>query len=160
VLFHSLELNKTPDKLRKRWVYHNRMFPRRQAYAVTVSSGWTIKRILRTRWIWYWRSVCRPVNLILIGMGPLCRSRWPCGQMFGSGAARLLGLWVRMPPEASMSVSCECLCCQVEASASGWSLAHRSPTEGGVSECDREASILRGSLPTRGFADGRKKGLP
>jgi len=30
--------------------------------------------------------------------------------------------------------------CQMEVSASGWSLVHRSPTECGVSnECDREA---------------------
>jgi hypothetical protein len=32
------------------------------------------------------------------------------------------------------------VCCQVEVSATGWSLVQRSPTECGVSECDREAS--------------------
>jgi hypothetical protein len=32
------------------------------------------------------------------------------------------------------------VCCQVEVSASGWSLVQRSPNECGVSECDREAS--------------------
>jgi hypothetical protein len=39
-----------------------------------------------------------------------------------------------------MSVSCEC--CQVEVSATSWSLVQRSPTECGVSKkvCDREAS--------------------
>jgi hypothetical protein len=31
------------------------------------------------------------------------------------------------------------VCCQVEVSASGWSLVQRSPTESGVSECDRGA---------------------
>jgi hypothetical protein len=30
--------------------------------------------------------------------------------------------------------------CQVEISATGWSLVQRSPTECGVSECDRESS--------------------
>jgi hypothetical protein len=35
------------------------------------------------------------------------------------------------------------MCCQVEVSASGWSLVQRSPTECGVSECEREASIMR-----------------
>jgi hypothetical protein len=30
--------------------------------------------------------------------------------------------------------------CEVEVSATGWSLVERSPTECGVSECDREAS--------------------
>jgi hypothetical protein len=40
-------------------------------------------------------------------------------------------------PGAWMSVSCECLCCQVEVSASGWSLVQRSPTECCVSACDQ-----------------------
>jgi hypothetical protein len=33
-----------------------------------------------------------------------------------------------------MSVSCDVVCCQVEVSASGWSLVQRSPTECGVSK--------------------------
>jgi hypothetical protein len=37
-----------------------------------------------------------------------CRSQWPRGLRHGSAAARLLGLWVRIPAEAWMSVSCEC----------------------------------------------------
>jgi hypothetical protein len=36
------------------------------------------------------------------------RSQWPCGPRRGSTAARLLGLWIRIPPRAWMSVSCEC----------------------------------------------------
>jgi hypothetical protein len=36
------------------------------------------------------------------------------------------------------------VCYQVENSASGWSLVERSSTECGVSECDREVSIMRG----------------
>jgi hypothetical protein len=35
------------------------------------------------------------------------------------------------------------VCCQVEVSESGLSLVQRSPTECGVSECDREALIMR-----------------
>jgi hypothetical protein len=35
-------------------------------------------------------------------------SQWPRGLRRGSTAARLLGLWVRIPPGAWMSVSCEC----------------------------------------------------
>jgi hypothetical protein len=53
------------------------------------------------------------------------------------------------PAGAWMSVSFV-VCCQVEVSASGWSLVQRSPTECGVSECDREASIMRRPWPTRG----------
>jgi hypothetical protein len=38
----------------------------------------------------------------------LCRSRWPRGLRRGSAAAGLLGLRVRIPPRAWMSVCCEC----------------------------------------------------
>jgi hypothetical protein len=42
------------------------------------------------------------------------------------------------------------VCCQVEVSATGWSLVQRSPTECGVSKvCDREASTMRRPCPTR-----------
>ena len=40
--------------------------------------------------------------------------------------------------------------CQVEVSASGWSLVQRSPTECGVSECVREALLLRKPWPNGG----------
>jgi hypothetical protein len=42
------------------------------------------------------------------------------------------------------------VCCQVEVSATGWSLVKRSPTDCDVSECDREASIMRRPRPPRG----------
>jgi hypothetical protein len=41
------------------------------------------------------------------------------GLRHGFAVARLLGLWVRISPEAWVSISCECFCCQVEVSASG-----------------------------------------
>jgi hypothetical protein len=51
----------------------------------------------------------RSVYLIFIPiLSYICRSQWPCGLRSGSTAARLLGLWVRIPPEAWMSVCCEC----------------------------------------------------
>jgi hypothetical protein len=37
-----------------------------------------------------------------------CRSQWPRGLRRESAAVRLLGLRVRITPEAWMSVSCEC----------------------------------------------------
>jgi hypothetical protein len=52
-----------------------------------------------------------------------------------SVAVRLLGLWVRIPLRPSISASCECFVL----SASASSLVQRSPTECGVSKCDREA---------------------
>jgi hypothetical protein len=42
------------------------------------------------------------------------------------------------------------VCCQVEVSVTGWSLVQRSPTECGVSEYDREASITKRPWPTGG----------
>jgi hypothetical protein len=44
------------------------------------------------------------------------------------------------------------VCCQVEVSATGRSLAQRSPTECGVSECDREVGWLN-------LCDSRQKPL-
>jgi hypothetical protein len=50
------------------------------------------------------------------------------------------------------------LCCQVKVSALDQSLVQRSPTECGVSECDREASVMRMPWPTRGCgALGRER---
>jgi len=42
------------------------------------------------------------------------------------------------------------VCCQVEVSTSGWSLAQKSPTECNVPECNREVSIRRSLWPTKG----------
>jgi hypothetical protein len=50
------------------------------------------------------------------------------------------------------------LCCQVEVSATSWSFVQRSPTECGVSECDREASTKRGGPgPYRAVEPKKKK---
>ena len=48
-----------------------------------------------------------------------CRSQWPRGLRCRSAAARMLGLWFRIPPGAWMSVRCECVVCQIEVSAKG-----------------------------------------
>jgi hypothetical protein len=45
--------------------------------------------------------------------------------------------------------------CQVEISATGRSLVQRSLTECGVSQCNREASIIR-PWPTRGLSNHEK----
>jgi hypothetical protein len=78
-----------------------------------------------------------------------CRSQWPRGLRRRSAAVRLLGLRVRIPPGGHGCLSLvSVVCCQVEISASGWSLVQRGPTDCGVSECDGEASILRMPWPT------------
>jgi hypothetical protein len=76
-----------------------------------------------------------------VGLRPL--ACWDCGFEFrrGHGCLSLVSdMW-----------------CQVEVSASGWSHVQRSPTKCGVSECDREASIMRRSWPTRGWCDMEEK---
>jgi len=54
-----------------------------------------------------------------------------------SAAARLLRLWIRISPgHGRMSVvSVLCVWCQVEVSATSWSLVQRSATDCGASLC-------------------------
>ena len=63
-----------------------------------------------------------------------CRSPWPRGLRHRSAAARLLRLWVRIPPEAYLSVV-SVVCCRVEVCATSWWLVQRSPTDCGASLC-------------------------
>ena len=81
------------------------------------------------------------------------RFHWLHGLRLRSAAVRLLELWARM------SVCCECcvLWCQVEVSATGSSLVRRSPTECGVSGCDREALVTRRPWSTTGYGAIQKK---
>jgi len=79
-----------------------------------------------------------------------CRSQWPCGLRRGSAA--VLTYW-----DCGFEYCCGAwiwllwvLCYQLQVSASSWPLIQRSPTECGVSECDREASKVRKSWPARG----------
>ena len=80
------------------------------------------------------------------------RSQWPRGLRRRSAAARLLRLWVRIPPGACMSVCCECcvlsgrgLCDELitcpEESYRLWC----------VIVCDLETSWMRRRWPTGGL---------
>ena len=54
--------------------------------------------------------ICTVLHLILkFFNGGLSRSQWPRFLRRRSAAARLLGLWVRIPPRVWMFVSCECI---------------------------------------------------
>jgi len=57
------------------------------------------------------------------------------GNATRSATARMLGLRVRVPLGASISLL-NVVCSQEEVSATGRSLVQRSPTECGVSDCD------------------------
>jgi hypothetical protein len=84
-------------------------------------------------------------------------SQWPRGLRRGSETPRLLWLWFSNSARGMGVSLVNVVCCQVEVSASGWSLVQRNPVECGVSECDREASIMRRPWPTRGCCDMKTK---
>ena len=57
---------------------------------------------------WGWTFGCsKHVEDTIIKL-KLCRSQWPRGLRRRSTTARLLGLWVRIPPEAWIFVCCMC----------------------------------------------------
>jgi hypothetical protein len=70
------------------------------------------------------------------------RSQWPRGIRRGSGDSRLMGMRVRILEGGWMFVM-SVVCCQVEVSATSWSLVQRIPTDCGVSFCDIETWIMR-----------------
>ena len=89
-----------------------------------------------------------------------CRSQWPRGLRRRSAAARLLRLWVRIPPGAWMSVCLSVVYCQVEVPAMGWSLVQMSPTDCGVLLCVISKNKPRewgGQDPVGGYRAKRKK---
>jgi len=82
---------------------------------------WTLKlNVFSLQW-WCW-----------IKTSELATSKLQSATRHRSAAAHLLGLWVRIPPGAWMS-AVSVVCCQVEVSATGWSLVQRSPTDCGAS---------------------------
>ena len=78
-----------------------------------------------------------------------CHSQWPRGLRRRSAAASLLRLWVRIPPGAWMSVSCEC--CVLSGKGLGDELITR-PEESYrlwcVVVCDLGTSWMRRPWPT------------
>jgi hypothetical protein len=58
-----------------------------------------------------------------------CRSQWPHRLRRESRTSCLLGLRIRIPPEAWHLSVVNVVCCHVEVSALGWSLVQRNPTD-------------------------------
>ena len=80
---------------------------------------------------------------------------WACGRP-------LTAIVGSNPAGTRMSGSCECCVLSRRGFASGWCQVQRSPTECGVSECDREETIKRRRpWATRSCCDvGQKMTLP
>jgi len=91
------------------------------------------------------------LKMIKIVIYRMCRSQWPRGLSCGSAAACLVGLWVRIPSGAWMSVSCECclLLCRGLCAA-----LISCPEESYWLWCvwmsDYEPSIMRSPWPNKG----------
>jgi hypothetical protein len=77
------------------------------------------------------------------------RHQWPSSKAWVS-CNSLAGI-AGSKPAGCMDVCLMGLCCQVDVSATSWSLVQRSPTECGVSECDCEASVMRRPCPSNGL---------
>jgi hypothetical protein len=73
----------------------------------------------------------------------VCRSQWPRGIRRWSSAARLLRLWVQIPPGAWVFVV-SVVCFHVEVSATDCSLVQRIPTDCGASLCVIKKPRTRG----------------
>ena len=58
--------------------------------------------------VWLMDTLCFFSAILLYVLYVSCRSQWPRGLRRRSTAARLLRLWVRIPPRAWMFVCCEC----------------------------------------------------
>jgi hypothetical protein len=59
-------------------------------------------------------------------------------------------IWILLLWSLDVCLLLSDVCCPVEVYETGWSLVQGSPTECGVSECDREASIMRRAWHTGG----------
>jgi len=86
-----------------------------------------------------------------------CRSQGPRSPRHGSAAARLLGLWVRIPAGAWMFVSSDCSVLSGRDLCVGLITHPEKSFECGVSELGHKSSIMRRSWPNRGCCAMVKK---
>jgi len=90
------------------------------------------------------------------------RSQWPRSLRRGSAVALVLGLWVRIQRGAWISLflsSESCLFSGRGFCASGCSLVQKSPTESGMSECDRKSVSVRGPGRIEDVAPRKKRDM-
>ena len=92
---------------------------------------------------YYCHRVTIQLQLTNISYILINRSKLPRGLQHGSAPVRLLGLWVRIPPGAWMSVV-SVICCTDTSVCDGPITCPEESTECVVSECDRGTSRRRG----------------
>ena len=105
-------------------------------------SIWKSDRNIKTGWR---NGIIRSfIRIIVCNIILICWSQWPRDLSRRSVAARLLRLWVRIPPAAWMSVSCEC--CVLSCRGLGDDLITRPEKSYRlrcVVVCDLETSLMR-----------------
>jgi hypothetical protein len=96
-------------------------------------------------WLQFRPVILKLVNRINKITSMFCGWQWTC-------SLRRLACWDCLfeSRRGHAYLSLFSLGCQVEVSASGWSLVQRNPNHCGVSECDHEVSIMRMPWHTRG----------
>ena len=88
----------------------------------------------------------------------LCQSQWPRGLMRRSAAARMLRLWVRIPPWTWMSVCCECCVLSGRSLCDGpITLPEESCRLWWLVVSDLETSWMRRPWPTGGWCARNKQ---
>ena len=93
-----------------------------------------------------------PYNVIYLSKRTNCRFQWPRGLRRRSLAARLLRLWVRIPPGAWIFVYCECCVLSGRGLCDGLIIrSEESYRMWRVVVCDEETSQARRLKPTRGL---------
>jgi hypothetical protein len=75
---------------------------------------------------------------------------WVCGRLHA-------GIWGSNLGGGMDVFLVSVVCCQVEVSATGRCFVQKSPTECGVSQCDREASIMEALAHSEMLRNGKKK---
>ena len=88
------------------------------------------------------------------------RSQWPRSLRRRSSAARLLRLWVRIPPEAWIFVCCECCVMSGRGLCDGLiARPQESCRMWGVVVCDQETSKTMRLKPATGLRKYKHSGL-
>jgi len=102
------------------------------------SSVWvTYSPVMNSNILLYtWQRYLLSTDLAVWGVGLRPNACWDCG-------------FESRQEHGCLSVA-NVVCCQVEVSASDWSLVQRSPADCGVSEYDHETSTVRRPWPTGG----------
>ena len=90
---------------------------------------------LKTRLQYNITTVIVDSNLFRLRKPVVSRPQWPRGLRRRSAAARLLRLWVRIPPGAWMFVCCECCLLSCRGLCDELITRPESPTECGATSC-------------------------